>query len=147
MYLVTVEIQFEYGHRLIKHQGKCRNVHGHNGLAVIQIESDVLKEDDLVIDFSEVKRFAKDWIDANWDHAFLMNSKDQLGKVLLDFDESLRIFYFENSDPTAERMAEYLYNVLREHLPTDVNIRAVTVYETQRASATYMENNFPPDFA
>jgi len=139
MYSVTVEIQFEYGHRLIKHPSKCRNVHGHNGLAVIQLESETLNEDDLVIDFSEVKRFAKDWIDANWDHAFLMNSVDPFGKVLRAFDDTLRIFCFEDSDPTAERMAEYLYNVLKEYLSDDVKARAVTIYETQRASATYTE--------
>lgn len=141
MYIVTVEVPFEYGHRLFKHHNKYRNVHGHNGVIVIQIESPVLLEDDLVIDFSEVKKIVKDWIDSNWDHAFLMNSEDPLGEVLQRFDPTLRIFYFQKSDPTAERMAEYLYTVLRQNLPKDVRIRTVSVYETKRLSATYTEDD------
>ena len=138
MYIITVEIPFEYGHRLIKHSGKCRNIHGHNGVVVIEIKSQSLKQNDLVIDFGDVKKFVADWINENWDHAFLMNTDDPLGEIIQQFDPTLKVFYFQQSDPTAERMAEHLYCVLDSHLPEGVVIRAVTIYETQRSSATYM---------
>jgi len=137
VYSVTIKSQFEYGHRLTKHRDKCRHIHGHNGVIVVQIESSSLNKDDVVIDFGEVKKFLREWIDIHWDHAFLMNTDDPLGEVLHRFDPTLRIFYFQQSDPTAEKIAEYLYRVLKQQLPDDLHIRAITVYETERSSATY----------
>ena len=32
VYLVTKEIRFCYGHRLLHYDGECRHLHGHNGL-------------------------------------------------------------------------------------------------------------------
>ena len=42
MFRVTREIQFCYGHRLLNYEGKCRHLHGHNGIAVISIEAESL---------------------------------------------------------------------------------------------------------
>ncbi|HTN74144.1 MAG TPA: 6-carboxytetrahydropterin synthase, partial [Pirellulaceae bacterium] len=42
MYRVSREIDFCYGHRLLNYDGKCKYLHGHNGRAVITIESDTL---------------------------------------------------------------------------------------------------------
>ena len=39
MFRVTKEIFFCYGHRLLNYAGKCRNLHGHNGKAVITVET------------------------------------------------------------------------------------------------------------
>ena len=35
MYVVTRELRFCYGHRLLEYAGKCRHLHGHNGRAVL----------------------------------------------------------------------------------------------------------------
>lgn len=137
VYFVTIEIQFEYGHRLTKHQGKCCHIHGHNGVIVVQIESSSLNENDVVIDFGDVKKFLQEWIDIHWDHAFLVNTDDPLGEILHRFDPTLRIFYFQQADPTAEKMAEYLYHVLKQQIPDELYIQAITVHETERSSATY----------
>jgi len=134
---VTIEIQFEYGHRLTKYQSKCCHIHGHNGVVVVQIESDTLNESDVVIDFGDVRQFLKEWLDTHWDHAFLINTDDPLGEILHRFDPTLRIFYFQQADPTAEKMAEYLYHILKQQIPDDLRVRAITVYETERSSATY----------
>jgi 6-pyruvoyltetrahydropterin/6-carboxytetrahydropterin synthase len=106
-------------------------------MIVVQIESSRLNKDDVVIDFGEVKKFLREWIDLHWDHAFLMNTDDPLGPVLQRFDPTLRLFYFQQADPTAEKIAEYLYYVLKQQLSDDLHIRAITVYETERSSATY----------
>ena len=52
MYSVTKRIDFCYGHRLLNYNGKCRNLHGHNGKAVVTLETDHL--DELVIDLFQV---------------------------------------------------------------------------------------------
>ena len=38
MFKVTKELYFCYGHRLLNYTGKCRNLHGHNGKAVITLK-------------------------------------------------------------------------------------------------------------
>ena len=35
-YQVTKTIEFSYGHRLLNHNGKCRYLHGHNGMRLSQ---------------------------------------------------------------------------------------------------------------
>ena len=67
MYQVTKEIRFCYGHRLLNYAGKCRHLHGHNGTAVITIESEKLDHLGMVVDFSEIKRVMQSWIDDNLD--------------------------------------------------------------------------------
>ena len=61
-YRVTVQIHFCYGHRLLNYAGKCRYLHGHNGRAVIAIESAQLDERGMVLDFSEIKNVVSRWM-------------------------------------------------------------------------------------
>ena len=44
MFRVTREIEFCYGHRLLNYAGKCRYLHGHNGIAIITIEGSELDD-------------------------------------------------------------------------------------------------------
>ena len=39
-------------------------------------EAPALDPQGLVFDFTDLKRRVKNWIDDNWDHAFLVNSRD-----------------------------------------------------------------------
>ena len=56
MFRVTKEVHFCYGHRLLNYAGKCRNLHGHNGKAVITVETESLDALGMVVDFTEIKR-------------------------------------------------------------------------------------------
>ena len=62
MFRVTREIDFCYGHRLLNYEGKCRYLHGHNGRAVIVLESRTLDSRGMVLDFSEIKQVVSRWI-------------------------------------------------------------------------------------
>ena len=55
MFRVTREIRFCYGHRLLGHAGKCRFLHGHNGRAVVVLESAATDALGMVVDFGAVK--------------------------------------------------------------------------------------------
>ena len=50
MFQVTREIRFCYGHRLLNYDGKCRHLHGHNGRAIITLETDRLDSQRLASD-------------------------------------------------------------------------------------------------
>ena len=82
MYRVTREIAFCYGHRLLNYDGKCRHLHGHNGRAVITVESPKLDRRGMVVDFVEIKRHVQRWIDENLDHNMLLCRDDPLLPIL-----------------------------------------------------------------
>lgn len=114
MYQVRIEISFASGHRLLEHNGKCIFPHGHTYKAEIWVASESLNELGFVVDFTELKGKVEDWIDENWDHAFLVNSKD--GELLsaLNAVKGSRIFVFQDENPSAEVMARELHERARE---------------------------------
>ena len=48
MFRVTRRIDFCYGHRLLNYDGKCKNLHGHNGRAEIVIAAEKLDDRGMV---------------------------------------------------------------------------------------------------
>ena len=76
MFSVTKEIFFCYGHRLLNYAGKCKNLHGHNGKAVITVETPALDGLGMVVDFTEIKKVIGAWIDETLDHKMILHRDD-----------------------------------------------------------------------
>ena len=132
MFRVTREIDFCYGHRLMNYAGKCRYLHGHNGRALIAIESETLDERGMVMDFSEIKDVVSQWIDQQLDHRMILRHDDPLVKALQEMGEPV---YVLDSNPTAERIARLVFDISHEKgLP----VSKVTVWETPSSWATYV---------
>ena len=112
MYLVRIETTFDSGHRLLDYDGKCAFPHGHTYRAEVFLEADSLDSQGLVFDFTKLKRRVKGWIDENWDHAFLVNSRDaELIDGLAPASKG-RIYQFDNNNPSCEVISRELYNVV-----------------------------------
>ena len=110
MYEDRIEIVFDAGHRLLKYKGKCEAPHGHTFKAEIMVRSDKLDQLGFVVDFVELRDSIGQWIDENWDHAFLVNEQDhELLHALSSLTEK-KVFVFQGDNPTAEVMAKYLYD-------------------------------------
>lgn len=131
MYQVTREIHFCYGHRLINYSGKCKNLHGHNGLAVITIESEQLDELGMVTDFSNIKSVVSQWIDDNLDHRMILCEEDPLLPILQQQNEPV---YVMQVNPTAESIARVIFDVVDE---AGFPVTKVTLWETASCFATY----------
>ena len=93
MFCVTREIDFCYGHRLLNYEGKCRYLHGHNGRAVITLESNVLDSRGMVIDFSDIKRVVSTWIDDTLDHRMVLHREDPVVPLLEEMGEPMHFDY------------------------------------------------------
>ena len=131
MYSVTKRIEFCYGHRLMNYDGICRHPHGHNAVVEIDIRSETLDQRNMVTDFSDIKRIVKGWIDRELDHKMILRKDDPLADVLAKMGEPV---YLLDSNPTAERIAQLIFDVSREQgLP----VSRVTVWETPSSWATY----------
>ena len=79
-------IKFCAGHRLHKHGGKSEHFHGHNYMADFYVTGQEVDAIGRVIDFAELKKLFKGWLDENWDHGFVLNKDDENG-LAHDFGE------------------------------------------------------------
>jgi len=131
MHQVTREIPFCYGHRLLNYNGKCRNLHGHNGMAVITIESENLDELGMVMDFSDIKRTVSTWIDEQFDHRMLLHKDDPALPGLLALNEPVQIL---DVNPTAENIARLIFEFVKS---CNYPVISVTLWETPSCNATY----------
>lgn len=146
-YTATRRIQFCAGHRVMEHGSKCRNMHGHNYVALIFAEAKDLNNLGMVIDFAVLKDVIGKWIDENWDHGFIYYHKDTMVRDALGaFENSENVenlrkkrttgfvqkLYALPHNPTAENMAAHLLdisNVLLEN--SGVKVTKVQLWETE----------------
>jgi 6-pyruvoyltetrahydropterin/6-carboxytetrahydropterin synthase len=130
-YRVTVEIHFCYGHRLLDYEGACAHPHGHNGRAEIELESESLDHRGMVMDFGDVKRELKAWIDETMDHQMILRHDDPLVAWLEDQREPL---FTLRDNPTAENIARVIW----EHASgRGYPVREVRLWETPTSFATF----------
>lgn len=132
----TRRIQFCAGHRVAGHENKCRNLHGHNYVALFEAEAS-LDELGRVIDFSVLKERIGGWIDEHWDHGFVIGEEDQEALDVIGQMPGQKQYVLP-MNPTAEWMADYLlYDVCPAVLEdTGVTVRKVILWETENCYAT-----------
>jgi len=109
MYQIRIEFTFDSGHRLLDYNGKCAYPHGHTYRAEVFIESQSLNDLGLVYDFTDLKDKIKTWVDENWDHAFLVNSQDSELIAGLGSASLIRLYEFQDENPSCEVMSRVLY--------------------------------------
>jgi len=131
MYSVTKEIHFCYGHRLLNHKGKCRHLHGHNARAVIRLESETLDELGMVVDFSHIGDYVKNWLNEEIDHNMLLWREDPVLPLLQAAGERV---YVTEQNPTAEHIARLIYEYVEKG---GYPVVEVAIYETASAFASY----------
>lgn len=132
----TRRLAFDSAHRVMRHESKCRNLHGHRYVVEVTACSSELDDLGRVIDFGVIKSVMGEWLDEKWDHGTIVNVEDR-GIINLCYEENWKLYILENN-PTAENMAEYLYMKGNELLtPYGVRIAAIRVYETPNCWADF----------
>lgn len=122
MFELMIETQFSSAHQLRGYKGKCERVHGHNWKVQVYVLAERLNEIDITIDFHDLKKMT-DEIVGQLDHSFLNE-----------------IFPFTEKNPSSENIAKWIYDSLRKRIDNDdISLSAVTVWESETASATYFE--------
>src|SRR5690606_38713747 len=97
MYLVTKRIDFCYGHRLLDYDGICKHPHGHNAVVEVDVRTDALDNRNMVVDFGDIKRIVRGWIDRELDHKMILRRDDPLVKPLSDLGEPM---FLVDDNPT-----------------------------------------------
>ena len=75
---VTKIMNFEYGHRILNHPGKCKRLHGHSGKVEFTLWGEVDQETGMVIDFGDINSTVGDYLKNTLDHRTLLQEGDSL---------------------------------------------------------------------
>jgi 6-pyruvoyltetrahydropterin/6-carboxytetrahydropterin synthase len=131
LYTITKNLSFCYGHRLMNHPGRCKNLHGHSARVSITLSTNVLNEQGMVCDFSDINGYAGKWIDDNLDHNMLLHKDDPILATLQRAGERVMVV---DEHPTAEFLAKMIFEYMEKG---DFPIKEVSIWETESAYASY----------
>lgn len=131
----TRRVQFCAGHRIHGHENKCAHLHGHNYVALFHAVG-TLDPLGRVIDFSVLRQRLGGWIEAHWDHGFLLHEDDVEGRAALAGIAGQKLYLLDRN-PTAENLALHLLEVVapRELAGLGAEIVRVTLWETENCFA------------
>jgi 6-pyruvoyltetrahydropterin/6-carboxytetrahydropterin synthase len=125
MFQITVEDTFAAGHYLRNYRGKCENPHGHNYKLRVTLCGQELDRAGLLLDFKDLKDMMREVVD-RLDH-----------QMINDLEP------FTVLNPSAENLAKYFYDEAQAMLKSATNgrvqVKDVTVWETESTAATYFE--------
>ena len=132
-------------HMLHAYEGPCRNIHGHSYILEVTLAGEPLNQpgdprDGMIMDFGELKNMVKEHIISRFDHALMINKLVPPGqqKVLAELSENLLVVDFQ---PTTENIAANIAGIMQKHLPSDVSLFSVRLYETVTAFAEWFADD------
>ncbi len=122
MFTISVETSFWASHQLLLPEGSKEPVHHHNWLVSAGLSSDKLNSMAVVMNFQKLKAMLDD--------------------IVAEFDNTSlnEISYFRQNNPSAENVARYIYEKLRDKLPEGVKLQNVRVVEEPGCTAYFSES-------
>jgi 6-pyruvoyltetrahydropterin/6-carboxytetrahydropterin synthase len=111
--IVRRRFRFEAAHRLPRHPGQCRELHGHSYELVVGVEGPLDAHSGMVVDFSDLKRVVGELVVAPLDHKLLNDVID---------------------NPTAEELARWIWRGLA---PRVAGLVEIELHETRDCSVVY----------
>lgn len=122
MFTILLDTEFKAPHQLTFADGTQEPLHEHDWKVCVSVSAPQLNEDDLVMDFEELKLLTE--------------------SVLLDFrGQRLETMpHFEHRNTSAENLAHILYDLIAPKLPDTVHLDYVEVTEAAHCRARYSQN-------
>ncbi|MBN1986694.1 MAG: 6-carboxytetrahydropterin synthase QueD [Prolixibacteraceae bacterium] len=142
---VTKRFHFEMAHTLFEYDGLCRNIHGHSYNLEVTLIGEPRRQpghpkDGMVLDFADLKNIVKTQVVNRFDHAFMVNSlvPEKQIELLKKTTNRLIIVDFQ---PTSENIVTYIAKILQQHLPSDVSLFSIRLYETVTSFAEWFASD------
>lgn len=101
--------------------GHCANNHGHQYRIELCLTGHLDSETELLINGYDVDEIVKPFFKENLDHKFLNDDVD----------------FFKEHQPTAEWIACWIYDSLKNYFPSHVELNQVRVFETPELYVEY----------
>lgn len=140
---ITKILERDMGHRLLDHNSKCHNLHGHRYKVEITLSGDILDQpghsaNGMVIDFSDIKDIAKTWIDSTLDHGYMFQVSDPIGNNAEQLGLKCIAVDFP---PTAEHISMYVFQHLQvlyqKKFGTSIMLTCIKLWETPNSYVVY----------
>jgi 6-pyruvoyltetrahydropterin/6-carboxytetrahydropterin synthase len=121
IYKTFVDTTFSAAHQLRDYEGSCGEMHGHTWKVRVEVETDILDNIGMTLDFKDL----------------IM----KVNSVIKRFDHRClnQIAPFDKENPTAENIARYVYVEMKKLLPQDIKISEVIVWESANYGVKYSE--------
>ena len=116
-YKLSVLGSFSSAHFLREYKGKCENLHGHNWKVRVCLSGCKLDSAGMLIDFTDIKKHL----------AAVMSVLDH--KCLNETPP------FDKINPTAENIAAFVFEQMKESETDDIKVYEVEVWESETSSA------------
>ena len=163
-FIVTKEVEIDYGHRIQLHGSQCSQLHGHRGKILARVSGPLQTEGSstgMVLDFSDIKMMLME-LHKLWDHGMILEKTDPLllalSAILTNTKDSAhlglaKLMVFDNA-PTAENLASFAFAYLdrrirgifiHTNLEDNIILEEVTFYETPTSSATVRRGDIIED--
>ena len=121
MYQVCIETHFDSAHQLNGYDGECGKLHGHRWKVQVYVNTDHLDKIGISIDFKDLKTMTHEVI-RHFDHNYLN-----------------KIPPFDDINPTAEHLAQFIFQEIKNQLPSHTQIAKVTLWESEKYAVSYSE--------
>ena len=119
MFTVSVKTHFWASHQLVLPNGGKEPAHYHNWSVTADVSNDKLDDTGLVIDFHRLKAMLDDIVGG------------------FNNGQLERIDYFRRHSPSAENLAEYVYEKLSMKLPKDLKLSGIRIVEADGCSVKF----------
>lgn len=121
MYRIFVKSNFSSAHKLAGYEGNCERIHGHNWSVQAEIMTNMLDAAGIGYDFRKFKK--------------------QLNAILEPLDHRLlnEIPPFDRINPSSENLAKYIFDSLKQKLPSDIIVKSIEVKESENCAVIYSE--------
>lgn len=139
---ITKQFSFETGHALYGYDGKCKNVHGHSyRLDVTVIGSPITDSSNvkygMVIDFSDLKKIAKEEIVDVFDHATVFNKNTPHVELARELKSRGHNVLLVDYQPTSEMMVIDFAEKIKSRLPENIKLYSLKLQETATSFAEW----------
>lgn len=132
---ITRSFRIDMGHRLMNHESKCRNVHGHSYTFELTVQAAQLDAVGRVVDFGVLKEVVGGWLDTTLDHGFVVQEGDPLIPALQAIDTKTVVL---DCPPSIENLVKVVFDKAWELLEnTGLTVTHVRGYETPSCWADY----------
>lgn len=105
---IKVKHTIQMGHRLWNLPGKCENLHGHTWTVILSLTG-VPNDNGILVEYGELKKRWRGYLDELFDHHFAFDEKDPLvrGKTMNERAYTYPGYVALSFVPTVENLANY----------------------------------------
>ena len=138
---VTKKFEFEMAHMLANHPSLCKNLHGHSYKLFVTVKGPI--NNDMVVDFKDLKSIVDQAIINPLDHAFAYNTnstdlfEQELITLVKEYNKKSFAFPWKT---TCENMAKWMFenlNYILKQSNESYYVSKIKLYETSTSFCEY----------